>query len=248
MTSEEMYYNAYVELNSFDQDNFPGEITTDDVTYYLNKAQNQWVKEHFDPTDPRRNGFEQSQRVADELKTLYVMNEELDAYYGGDNSGVAGYVSDVVDLPDDHMFTVSHRPEITRVLDPAHITVNTSGTDPVREVVSGEESRTSLEFSKVVQSDDIYQILYDPFNTTEPTGPIVTIGDNKIAIYTTDTFFVERVFLNYIKQPLEIIFEGSGASNNQDCELPEFTHNEIVDLAVKLFLQSRGKFQSNNQN
>ncbi len=66
---------------------------------------------------------------------------------------------------------------------------------------------------------------------------IATLGNNKIYVYTSDDFTIENMFLTYIRKPKlidkvgYIHFDGSN-SINQDCELPEYAKNDILDIAV----------------
>ena len=94
---------------------------------------------------------------------------------------------------------------------------------------SGEREYT---FNKFVQQDDIYKLLDDPFNTTKPSSPLTTIRGNFIDIYTSAIFIIDRVKITYIRKPKKI-----SVSLGIDCELPEHTHQEIVDMTVGSILE-----------
>ena len=83
-----------------------------------------------------------------------------------------------------------------------------------------------------VQHDDIFTLLDDPFNTTKHTDPLTTIRGNVIDIYTNDIFIIDSVKITYIRRPAEI-----SLTLGVNCELPEHTHQEIVDLAVSSILE-----------
>ena len=101
---------------------------------------------------------------------------------------------------------------------------------------------------KFVQNDDIFTVLKDPFNTTKLTSPIysmsgfsgtytsednvdITLSVPQIEIYTDSTFFVDTVHIRYIRTPNDI-------AEDQDCQLANHTHQEIVNMAVDLLLES----------
>jgi hypothetical protein len=74
---------------------------------------------------------------------------------------------------------------------------------------------------------------------------IATIGDNKLYVYVDDdeTFKIDEVSMTYLRTPKVIDKEGyvkfdGTDSVNQDCELPEYAKNDVVDLAVKYAAQS----------
>ena len=93
---------------------------------------------------------------------------------------------------------------------------------------------SSQEFAinRFSQQDDIFKLLEDPFNTTKYTTPLTTIRQSAIDIYTSDIFIIDTVKLTYIRKPLEI-----SLSLGSDCELPDHSHQEIVDMTVSSILE-----------
>ena len=90
-------------------------------------------------------------------------------------------------------------------------------------------ARTNCKFS---QQDDIYAILDDPFNSTSPTGILYTVQETFLDLYTNNTFIPNSVQIKYIRKPASISRRfGVG------CELPEHTHHEVVEMAVKSILE-----------
>jgi hypothetical protein len=87
-------------------------------------------------------------------------------------------------------------------------------------------------FNKFSQQDDIFKLLDDPFNTTKRTSPLTTIRGEYIDVYTNDIFIIDKVKITYIRKPKEI-----SLSLGVSCELPEHTHQEIVDMAVSSILE-----------
>jgi len=86
--------------------------------------------------------------------------------------------------------------------------------------------------NKFVQQDDLAKLLDDPFNTTKHTSPLTTIRGRYIDIYTSDIFIIDKVKITYIRYPRNISLP-LGIS----CELPDHTHQEIVDTAVSSILE-----------
>jgi len=87
-------------------------------------------------------------------------------------------------------------------------------------------------FNKFIQHDDIFKLLEDPFNTTKYTAPLTTIRGEYIDIYTNDIFIIDKVKITYIRKPKQI-----SLSLGFGCELPEHTHQEIVDMTVSSILE-----------
>ena len=93
-------------------------------------------------------------------------------------------------------------------------------------------SQRQYAFNKFSQQDDIFKLLDDPFNTTKRTSPLTTIRGEYIDVYTNDIFIIDKVKITYIRKPKEI-----SLSLGVSCELPEHTHQEIVDMAVSSILE-----------
>lgn len=64
------------------------------------------------------------------------------------------------------------------------------------------------------------------------------ISSNQISIFTDSTFEPSNIYISYIRYPVYINKEGyimldGSSSIDQDCELPSYMEDEILDLAVK---------------
>ena len=96
--------------------------------------------------------------------------------------------------------------------------------------------------NKFIQHDDIFTLLNDPFNSTKPSGPLTTIRNNEIDIYTSDIFIIESVKITYIRKPHKI-----SLSLGLSCELPEHNHQEVVDMTVSSILEAfqDSRYQTN---
>ncbi len=102
-----------------------------------------------------------------------------------------------------------------------------------RRSLPQEATRTvRISKGKYSQLDDIYTLLDDPFNTTKSTGPLYTIEENFLDIYSNNEFVTTEVRLKYIRRP-----ERMTRSLGVGCELPEHTHQEIVEMAIKSILE-----------
>lgn len=89
--------------------------------------------------------------------------------------------------------------------------------------------RTNCKFS---QQDDVYALLDDPFNSTSPRSLLYTIQETFLDLYTNRTFAPNSVQIKYIRKPAQMSKRfGVG------CELPEHTHHEVVEMAVKSILE-----------
>ena len=110
--------------------------------------------------------------------------------------------------------------------------INSSLSFDARRVSTSEDINTNTVGNTFVQHDDIFTLLNDPFNTTKHTDPLTTIRGNNIDIYTNAIFIIDAVKITYIRNPKKI-----SLSLGIDCELPEHTHQTVVDMTVSSILE-----------
>jgi len=90
--------------------------------------------------------------------------------------------------------------------------------------------RTLCKYS---QHDDLYAILDDPFNTTKNSAPLYTIQENFVDLYTGSSFIPQDIFIKYLRRPALMSY-----SRGIGSELPEHTHDEVIEMAVKSILET----------
>jgi len=110
---------------------------------------------------------------------------------------------------------------------PIHYEENTNS----KRVATNATDR-SPAINRFSQQDDIFKLLEDPFNTTKHTSPLSTIRGNFIDVYASAIFIIDTVKITYIRNPTLI-----SLSLGVSCELPEHSHQEIVDMTVSSILE-----------
>lgn len=86
-----------------------------------------------------------------------------------------------------------------------------------------------------IQLDDEAEIQKDPFNKNDDENPGYTEGSdgtNNIVTILSDNDPINYA-LKYLKRPVDVLNNTSFPLNNVNCELPIFTHEEIVNIAVR---------------
>jgi hypothetical protein len=102
---------------------------------------------------------------------------------------------------------------------------------------------------RLIQHDDFNSTLLDPFNKPsflwadviakfgKSSNPNETKGS--IYLYTNNDFNITKFYIEYLKHPARVSigtypYLTTNTATVVQCDLPEHTHNEIVDLAVAL--------------
>lgn len=106
---------------------------------------------------------------------------------------------------------------------------------------------------RIVEVENLGQTLRDFCNRPTKDAPICTIkGD---ATTSFDIITGRNVQANpkliqylYIAKPAEVYYDEDDANNNINCDLPNYTHLDIVKLAVDVYLNSIGAIRSTNKN
>lgn len=213
-----MHYDVKVKLNKIDSDQHRG-IKVPEIDWSLNEAQEIIAKKYLKPKIRNGLGFETSQLVTD---SMYVLAEENIPLLLEKES---------VSLPGDYWYFVR-----------AFATIHKKGCGDVK----------ARFYPK--QHDDEFE--KSPFDRSSFQWRVVngTFYEGGIKLYPSD-FTVKEFHLDYIRKlryihaaknfadgsyklPSGVVLTGS-----VDCELPEHTHREIVDIAVLILT---GQLESPN--
>jgi len=243
MTSNELIRAFQTEIHQKDR---PPQVETKDILYFLNRAQENFIKDKFAGKRTSTQGFEESQDLIDDLRVFYRQDCETETIYAGESAGVEGVESDETFLPSDYLHLVSAR---------AGLHVSTDFKNGRREDFTWETTRATYEGTdyskriaapsqsydektvplKMTQGQRLYSMATDPFHEPVHHRPLFDLNNDRINVYTTSEFIVDRIIINYIRSPKTITIEGTG----QTSELPDDLHRELVNRAVRLFLQKR---------
>ena len=215
---EELIYEFKLTLNKVNrQDNI--DIPIEDIIVYLNKAQVSWIKTKINPNNVYKVGYDSIRKRIDDLQILKVSNVPLKPNKTNDLFHV-GFDCPLKDAAN-YMFYISS------------YAVAKSGkcSQPIEiDLVRHGELTTKY-------LDNNYSPSFE-WRTT-----IATLGNDNLTVYTDGKFKIEKVFVTYLRYPLDIDVEGyvkfdGTNSKNQNSELPEYAQSDLVDLAVKFAAQS----------
>jgi hypothetical protein len=209
-----MHYDVKQKLNKGDSQQYRN-LRVPEIDWSLNEAYEIFVKTIAEPRFKVGQGFEANQRTIDDIRTLVVDNFLIVPTQINPTTWVAT-------LPENYMFHVS-----------SYVTATKSrcGTKSCRTILR--------------QHDDIHE--ESPFDSSSFEWGEVNIRFFKdgIKIFTDGSFTPTELRLDYIRKPAYIhnaqdflpttsytLPDGTVLTGTQDCELPEHTHREIVDIAV----------------
>jgi hypothetical protein len=223
MTVKDMHYDFKVRVNKIDSQQYRN-LKIQEIDRLLNEAMIVFIKSSAEPIINSSYGFETNQREIDDIRT--IVKDELIDSQGITPSPVDSYKY-IAALPADYMY-------FTR----AYITAY-RGSDP--------DSCKKLIRARVKRHDDMHR--ESPFDSSSfEWGEInVEFAQGGVTIFTDGTFTPSKLRLSYIRYPLYInnsqsvaggggyqLPNGTSLTVNQDCELPNQVHGNIVDIAVAI--------------
>lgn len=220
MTPRQMQIAFERELNT--QNNIAIKPTSDTTMYWLNQAVMKFIKTRYSGTNAKQSAFEQDQKRIDDLRTL-VSTMAISSQPNGLNANEYS-----VRLPDEYMFCLNTTCKIQPI-----------GVQNCWE----KDSKGNYETKRVsvveVTADTLHRTLNNTLsehNVRFGTAKPLQVFKNKDIVYYTDgKYKVTECELTFIKKPTAITLENPSSKYT---DLPEHTHQEVVKLAVQMYLES----------
>ena len=210
MTTREMHYDFKRKFNKVDSQKNKNFLVPE-IDWFLNEAAELFVKRVAQPKADNGLGFEMSQRLVEDIKTIVVGGTWLPV------------TNNVITLPTDYNYFVRCRVKLSK------------GNCKEKEgVLFVREHNDLFEESQFYSSS---------FEWREVNGVYESQG---IQSFTDGTFTIDKAKLSYIRKMaymhnaqdygLGSYMHPSGVTltGSVNCELPEHTHREVVDIAVML--------------
>ena len=210
MTIKDMHYDFKKKLNKVDSQQNKN-LLIPEIDWALNEAQELFVKMIAEPRVKSYLGFEVNQRTIDDIRTIVVNNNCLNVS------------NNTSSLPSDYWHFIRAEVEMTKG--------NCTG-------IKGK--------FHVRQHDDDFE--NSPFDSSSFEWRTVNgvFYENGVKFYTDGTFTIDKFCISYIRKPRLIhnaedfrsgtykLPSGIVLNGSVNCELPDHTHREIVDIAVLL--------------
>lgn len=206
--------------------------TSDTTFYWLNQAVMKFVKTRYSGVNSKTKAFEQDQKRIDDLRKL-VVSKTYESSFGAGIS--AGSIENeyCITLPNDYMFQVGTR---------LGILPKTDIDNPHKDCWKVDSNG-----NRIVRYTDPIEVTHDTIDRELENSlserhihycsarPLKLMAGDRIKFYTDSYYYVDSAVLEYIRLPKAITLENALVNYS---ELPEHTHQEIVKLAVQMYLES----------
>lgn len=223
-----------IELNKLDDG--LTKPTSSITEYFLNVALDKFWKTRYSQNNYKREGFEQTEKRIDDLRTLVK-----EVTYTDDITKVSNSLY-TVQLPEDYVILLGDR---------AGIAPADGITDPCWEV--DEEGNYIPHYSDTIEGtietvDRIKENSLSEYHLKYTKAkPIRLIADDTISLHTDGLYKVAAYTMQYLRKPQYIDIHTNPFAEYTD--MPEHTQIEIVKLAAQLYLQNQAdpRYQSYTQ-
>lgn len=217
MTPREVHYAFKLGMDRVDSASSE-DFNVAEIDFIVNQAQLLFIKQRYDKLSNRKQlGFEASQKRIDDLASIHVQYPLQAALTPTLLDGV--YELPLSSLTYPYLFLTSSTAVVT-------------------------DSSCDYEVPlKATQTDDLSEVLRDPFNSPSLDFVPYNLGRSESAgvsmfIYPGN-LAVKKVKVSYITNPPRFsignyTYEDGSPSNYQPLVTPEQTHQEIVDLACQI--------------
>lgn len=208
-------------------------VKSSDIEYFLNSALDKFWKTRYSQNNIKLEGFEQSQKRIDDLRTLITEYTYTDQINTVNNSLYT------VVLPSDYVLLLG---------DTAGITPADGIVDPCWEL--NEEGNYVIHYSDTIEGqietlDRIIENSLSEFHRKYTKAkPIRLIANNQIKLYTDGTYKVSQYTIQYLRKPEYIDIHKDPFKEYTD--MPEHTHLEIVKLAAQLYIENQANPRYNS--
>jgi hypothetical protein len=215
MTITEMHLALDVAIDSIATLAYPG-MEPEEKDIFLNRAIERFVKTRYSGYNPKNESVEQTQKRIDDIRTLVVRNASSNSAVTQLNASEWTY-----DLPDG-------------TPDPKYFLLLRSNL-LINKDECGNDTTGRRIFLRQVTHDQLEDFLDDPYHKPDFNEAFLLFEGNKIHIITNGLYDVEAINITYLTFPVQV-----NITTPTNCDLPEHTHQEIVDIAVRLYIAAVG--------
>lgn len=214
MTIQEMHYQFVLRANKVDS-LFNKEFTPQERDIFLNEAIIAFVNRTYNGTNTKGLSFEETQEMVDEIKTLIVHSPIDQPWVAPQFSNGNMYYVDLDSLKYEYLHLIRVEADINSCTE--IINVNMVQYDDLTYTLTNSLTKPNAQWKRVVG----------------------VLANDKLVLYADSTFKIESVAPSYIKYPAKVSLGGYEDINGvtsvlTDCDLPENTHNKIIDLAIMI--------------
>lgn len=204
-------------------------LSSDTIFSFINEAIDKFYKTRYSGINTKQQGFEQSQKRIDDLRSLIKTKS-----YNG-----TGTDSDITNA--DNTYSVTLPTDYVLMLGDTAGILPTEGNEQCWE--TDENGDYIIKYSDTIEATienidrQLNNSLSEHLLKYCTARPLKLIQGNKVIMYTDGKYSVAKYDITYLSKPTFI--DSSNITDTEYTSLPEHTHMEIVKMAVQLYLATK---------
>ena len=204
-------------------------LSSDTIFSFINEAIDKFYKTRYSGINTKQQGFEQSQKRIDDLRSLVKTKSYNDTDTNSDITNNDNTYS--VTLPTDYVLMLG---------DTAGI-LPTEGNEQCWE--TDENGDYIVKYSDTIEATienidrQLSNSLSEHLLKYCTARPLRLIQGDTVYMYTDGKYEVTKYTITYLSKPSFI--DSSNITDTEYTSLPEHTHMEIVKMAVQLYLATK---------
>lgn len=200
-------------------------LNSDTIFSFINEAIDKFYKTRYSGINSKSEGFEQSQKRIDDLRSLVKTEKYTSTITNTDNRYE-------VELPSDYVMLLG----------------DTAGIQPIDDYNDPCWKRDE-NGDYIIKRNDTIETTIETIDRQLSNSlsehrlkyctarPLRLIQGNKIYLYTDGKYKVSEYTITYLSKP--VLLDSKNITNTEYTSLPEHTHMEIVKMAVQLYLATK---------
>lgn len=192
-------------------------LDSDTIFAYLNVGKDKFWKTRYSGLNSKAEGFEQSQKRIDDLRTLVTVQEYNTIV---DNS---------ITLPENYTLTLGETASISSTTSPCWPKVGNTPIVKTTDVIEATIENIDAILANSLSEHRLH---------LNRAKPIRLYQGDTIKFYTDGNYSVVGFKLTYLRTPANI--GDTAVLSTEYTDLPEHTHSEIVRLAVQYYMSIKG--------
>lgn len=213
MTIQEQQVAFKLGYDSLDTQGYPG-FEPAELDFFINRAIERFYKTRYSGNNVKGESVEETQKRTDDLRTMFRRNPASATTIASVSTGLFSYLlPDGLGTDPKYLFLIS-----------CTVGVN---VDECGDTIQGER----IIKARQITHDQLDEYLRDPFHKPDLDECLYVFEGDKVFIYTGGLYTVKSFNMVYLTYPAKV---DSTSIPTVDCDLPAHTHQEIVDIAVRL--------------
>ena len=192
-------------------------LTSEMIFACLNIGLDKFIKTRMTGHNLNRDGFEETQKRIDDLRTLVTIKDYSTLT---DNS---------ITLPVDYLFTLGETASITSTTSPCWPIVN-----EIPVIKTTDVTEATIENVDAILANTLSEYRLH----LNRAKPIRLYQGDIIKFYTDNNYSIVGYKLTYLRKPSKI--GDIQVLNTEYTDLPEHTHQEIVNIALQYYMSIKG--------